>query len=207
MKIQLRNSLDWDIMGFWEADFFYFHEAVQDNPEEVPYYPYVILWAERENGLILNSQVTKPEEWADTFSNQLQENIEITSSLPHKIIVKKKELFDFLRPVTSKLGIKLNLVSDLELIDEIKENSYDKALDENEVLGDVMALLIEDESFQDLLNDEKLQELIEKGSIQELLTDERIQSLIEKKGKELVTTQFTDKDPEQATLFDDYNSN
>ena len=78
--------------GIWEADFFCIHEIVQDNPEERPYYPYVILWAERENGIILNSTIVNPEEWANIFSNQLQENVENTASLPHKIIVKKRTI-------------------------------------------------------------------------------------------------------------------
>ncbi len=193
--------------GIWEADLFYFHETVQDNPEERPYYPYVILWVERDNGIILNSKVVNPEEWANIFSNQLQENVENIASLPHMIIVKKKELFTFLEPVTSKLGIKLTLASNLKLIDQIKKDMQDIPMDENEAFEDVIELLIEDESFQVLLKDKTLQDLMEKGSIQALLKDKSIQSLIEKKLIERNNTQIKENDSEQTTLFDNNNSN
>ena len=74
----------------------------------------------------------------------------------------RKELFTFLEPVTSKLGIKLTLASNLELI-ELKKDMYDMPMDEYESFEDVIELLIEDESFQALLKDKTLQDLIERN--------------------------------------------
>ena len=187
--------------GIWEADFFYFHEIVQENPEERPYYPYVLIWAEQDNGIILNNTVVNPEEWADSFSNQLQENVENTASLPHMIIVKKKELFTFLEPVTFKLGIKLTLASNLKLIDQIKKDMYDIPMDENKAFEELIELLIEDDSFQALLKDKTIQDLIEKRSFHGLMENKSIQSLIEKKQIEINNQLFKEKDPEQTTLF------
>ncbi len=118
--------------GAWEADFFYFHEAVQDDPEERPYYPYVILWAERDTSLILNTEVVGHDEWAAGFLRNFQENVENTTSLPTEIIVKKKELFTFLAGVTSELGIKLTLTSDLKAIHQIKEQMEDFVADDED---------------------------------------------------------------------------
>lgn len=193
--------------GIWEADFFYFHEAVQDGPEERPYFPYVILWAERDTGLILNTEVVNPKEWASVFSIQVQENIENTGSLPTEIIVKKKELFTFLEPMASKLGIKLTLASNLKLIDRIKKDMQDVPMDdEDKMLEAVMELMMEDESFQAMVEDGSLDDLIKKGSIRDLLKDELIQSVIWRKRREYDTIKENEYDPGQTTLFDYNNS-
>jgi len=195
--------------GVWEADFFYFHEAVQDDPEERPYYPYVILWAEGDNGIILSSEVVGHEQWLAVFVEQFQENIENTKSLPTEVIVKKEELFTFLEGVTSKLGIKLTLTTDLKVIDQARKQMQDFPMDEDEMFKAVIELLMEDESFRALMEDKSLEDLMKKGSIQDLLEDESIQSLIEEKRRERANAQIKENghDPGQTTLFDDINSN
>ena len=86
----LENILKLKHNGIWEADFYCFHEIVQDNPEERPYYPYVTLWVEQDNGIILNTNVVNPDEWANIFSNQLQENVENTAFYPIRLLLRKK---------------------------------------------------------------------------------------------------------------------
>lgn len=195
--------------GIWEADFFYFHEAVQDGPEERPYFPYVILWGERDTGLILNTEVVNPKEWEDVFSKQLQENVENTASLPAEILVKKEELFTSLEGVTSKLGIKLTLAPNLKLIDRIKKDMQDVPVDdEDKMLEDVMELMMEDESFRTMVEDGSLEDKIRNGSLHNILKDKLVQSLIEKKRKEWGKARKENEyEPEQTTLFHDLNSN
>ena|GEM_PF-5002537 len=151
--------------------------------------------------------MVNPDDWAAIFSNQLQENVEKTSSLPYEIIVKKKELFAFLGPVTSKLGIKLTMVSDLNLIDHIRKDMHDFPMDKDEMFEDVIELLMEDESFQALMEEGSLEDLMKKGSIHALLKDESIHSLIEKKRKERSKApKENEYAPEQTTLSNNLNS-
>ncbi|MCK4240602.1 MAG: hypothetical protein KAX30_03195 [Candidatus Atribacteria bacterium] len=59
--------------GTWEVDFFYYPEALKEEKEERPFYPYVTLWVEHYSGLILNHHLAKPAECMSEFQRQFLE--------------------------------------------------------------------------------------------------------------------------------------
>lgn len=194
--------------GVWEADFYNIPEAVQDQKDERPYYPYSILWGETESGIILNVGVAEPNQWAPVLLEKFQEIANNIQSLPQEIMVKKEELFILLKPVTSKLGIELRRVPYLKALDEVRETMGHFGDDEEEL----METLMEDESIQNLLEDDAPR--LDEEIIKELLMNKSIQALInERLNEEDYNTPVIVKNPydkgnsytgtKQTTLFDE----
>lgn len=102
--------------GIWESDVFYFPGAV--NEGERPYYPHAILWVDHYSGFILDCDLAKPTEWMSEFPEQFLKLAENVKSLPQEILVKKEETFKLLKPIASRLGIKLRNVKRLVALEE-----------------------------------------------------------------------------------------
>jgi len=109
--------------GIWEIDFFYFPEPVKEK-EERPYYPYVIFCVEHYSYFILDHHLVEPTELVSEFAEQFLKLIENTKSLPQEILVKRKEAFKLLQPITSRLGIKLTNVRKLVALEEAQTSMF-----------------------------------------------------------------------------------
>ncbi len=109
--------------GIWEIDFFHYPEPVKEK-EERPYYPYVIFCVEHYSYFILDSHLVEPTELISQFAEQFLELVENTKSLPHEILVKRKEAFKLLQPITSRLGIKLTNVKRLVALEDAQTSMF-----------------------------------------------------------------------------------
>ena len=116
--------------GIWEIDFFYFPQGVQEKDER-PYYPYVILWVEHHSGFILNHHLAKPTNFVSEFPEQFLKLAENIESLPQEILVKREETFNLLKPITSKLGIKLRRIKRLIALEQAQNEFLSFSSGEN----------------------------------------------------------------------------
>ena len=103
----------------WEIDFFFAPAPVYEGGER-PFYPYTILLVDGNLGLPLNAGVAKPQEYTDRFSEILMEFMERSGMMPGEILVRKEEAFELLDPIASRLGIKLQLVKKLKMMEQVQ---------------------------------------------------------------------------------------
>jgi len=115
--------------------------VVQEGDER-PYFPKYITWADRDTGLILNTGIIGPDEWISTFLETFQQINHQKESLPQKILVKKEEIYQVIKPITSQLGIELSLEDDLEVTEEIQDEftNFDQDL-MDDILGVLMKMM------------------------------------------------------------------
>lgn len=104
----------------WEMDFFLSPDAVQEKRGERPYYPYLLMSVDHGSGLILGTDVLSPETYRPEFAERFLRLAERLTWLPAEIWVKKEEALDLLEPITSRLGIRLYLVDELEAMEEVR---------------------------------------------------------------------------------------
>ncbi|HID62645.1 MAG TPA: hypothetical protein EYP49_07925 [Anaerolineae bacterium] len=104
----------------WEVDFFLSPGAVQEERGERPYYPYLLMSIDHEAGFILGTDMLSPETYRPEFTERFLRLAERLKWLPAEIWVKKEEALDLLEPITSRLGIKLYLVDELEAMREAR---------------------------------------------------------------------------------------
>lgn len=109
--------------GIWEVDLFYFPGAVREGGR--PYYPRILLWVDHGSGLILDFDLTKPEEqgkFAENFA-QLAEDLQF---LPREIWVRREETFALLEPLAEGLGIELKWADELPMLEEAQDSLFDR---------------------------------------------------------------------------------
>jgi len=117
--------------GIWEIDFSYFPRAVREKKGR-PYYPYVIFCVEHYSYFILDSHLVKPAELISDFREQFLKLVESIKLLPQEILVKRKKAFELLRPITSRLGIKLRSVKKLIALEHAQTSMF-KLITEREI--------------------------------------------------------------------------
>ena len=111
--------------GAWEADFFYSPSAVKEKGDERPYYPYTFLLVDKHSGFILATHIAKlMDDYGLEFQEKFLSTIENTKLLPSEVLVCKEEAYDLLEPITSKLGIELILVDELEMLEEARDAMF-----------------------------------------------------------------------------------
>ena len=110
--------------GVWEIDFFYLPQPVGKKGER-PYYPYVVFYVEHDSHLVLNSYLGKPAKCISEFAEQFLRFMERVKLLPQRVLVKREEAFKLLKPVTSRLGIRLRNVKRLPALEKVKASIFD----------------------------------------------------------------------------------
>lgn len=208
----LEEILKFPHKGVLEGDYYLYLEPIQEETDQRPYFPQTILWADHESGLILNTTLSEPSEWVPSFLKSFQEVTESRGSLPCKILVQKVEIYELMENITSQLDIELSLETDLDVIDKAKEHMLNTSMDDPVV--QVLEGLMEDESFRQMVENGKLNELLEEGTLPDSMREELIQALkeeLEESGGE--PDSFMINPPEkkanefqkQTTLFPDDN--
>jgi len=102
----------------WEMDFFLSPSAVQDKKDERPYYPYLTMTVDHESGFVFGTDLASPETYMEEFPEHFLALAERLKRLPAEIWVKKEDAYDLLEPITSRLGVELYLVDELEALEE-----------------------------------------------------------------------------------------
>lgn len=106
------------VQAVWEVDLFFLPTAVQEEKDERPYYPYMILLVDHESGFILGSDLVAPGVHLTEFAGRFLTLAERVECLPVEIWTRKEELYDLLEPIVSRLGIELYMVDELEALRE-----------------------------------------------------------------------------------------
>lgn len=106
--------------AIWEMDFFLSPTAVQDKRGERPYYPYLTMSVDHGSGFIFDTNLASPETYRAELPGRFLALAERLKTLPAEIWVKREEAHDLLEPITSRLGISLYLVDELEALEEAR---------------------------------------------------------------------------------------
>ncbi len=104
--------------AIWEMDFFLSPTPVQDKRGERPHYPYQTLAVDQASGFIFDTHLASPETYLEEFPVRFLALAERLKRLPVEIWVKREDAYDLLEPFTSRLGIELYLVDELEALEE-----------------------------------------------------------------------------------------
>lgn len=99
-----------------EFDCEYINFPTQDEPDERPYLPTVILSVERKNQLIVYyNMIGKDGDITETVQKELVELVKRIKAIPREIWVKE-EMARLLNPIAKKLNIQLLPVQQLPLL-------------------------------------------------------------------------------------------
>jgi hypothetical protein len=105
----------------WEADVFYFPQAVKDKEDERPYYPQAIFCVDQRSGLVLMMELVREDLLAATLVEQFLQLLERLRQAPREVQVRRQEAYDLLAPAASRLGIRLKTVRRLKAADAMRE--------------------------------------------------------------------------------------
>ena len=101
----------------WEMDFFLSPTPVQEKRGERPYYPYLTMTVDHRSGFIFGTDLASPEACLAEFPWRFLMLAERLKKLPTELWVIKEEAYDLLEPFTSRLGVELYLVDELESLE------------------------------------------------------------------------------------------
>lgn len=104
----------------WEMDFFLSPTPVQEKRGERPYYPYLTMTVDHRSGFIFGTDLASPEACLAEFPWRFLMLAERLKKLPTELWVIKEEAYDLLEPFTSRLGVELYLVDELESLEEAR---------------------------------------------------------------------------------------
>ncbi len=107
-----------------EVDFFYAPYPVQERKGQRPYFPYLCLWVDRKNGLVLQHSLTKHEELTAIFCGNFLSLIEDLKVIPSSVMVRREEALEMLSPLAHALGIEIKMVRRLKMMEEVRENMF-----------------------------------------------------------------------------------
>jgi len=106
------------IQAIWEMDFFLSPSAVQEKRGERPYHPYLTMSVDHGSGFIFGTDLASPGTHLEEFPERFLALAERLKWLAPEIWVKKEEAYDLLEPLSSRLGIKLYIVGELEALED-----------------------------------------------------------------------------------------
>lgn len=105
----------------WEMDFFFTLQGVQENKDERPYYPRILLLVDHHSGTMLNYRIPEPSEYRSEIQEHILDTAYRMKSLPKEIMVRREEVFELLEPIAAGLGIELIMVRELPAIEAAED--------------------------------------------------------------------------------------
>ncbi len=109
--------------GAWEIDIFLVPMLIGERTEreDPPCYGRVLLCVDHDSPFILDSHVATPADGLASFRSRFIQLLETHLTVPENILVRKREVFDLLRPVAEKLGFGLSLTRSLPELDHAQD--------------------------------------------------------------------------------------
>lgn len=108
-------------MGIWELDFFHVPALVKEGDR--PYYPLVFLAADCETGIMLDMLMTSNfEGYMKEFQDAFLQLLAKIKALPESIVIQRKDVLMAIEPVTRKLGVRIEPVEELIVIEEFRKS-------------------------------------------------------------------------------------
>ena len=96
--------------GVWEAELLRMLEAVQNDPEETPYYPLMLLVAESESGYLLHvPMIMDMEKNPQEFFNGFTEAWEMQKVYPKEFRCRDERTYAWLKDLIEKTGTKISI--------------------------------------------------------------------------------------------------
>ena len=106
--------------AIWEMDFFLSPSPVQEEKGERPYYPYMTMTVDHRSGFIFGTDISSPETYLEEFPWRFLALAERLKKLPTELWVMREDAYDLLEPFTSRLGVELYLVDELESLQDAR---------------------------------------------------------------------------------------
>lgn len=106
-----------------EVDFYMLDEPIQENKQERPFFPYMLMLAEHDSGFILGTELLKPLPSMQAMWEQIPAKVveSLANTLePKEILVQNVLLKGLLQSIGDELGIKIKKVSRLTAINRAK---------------------------------------------------------------------------------------
>ncbi len=168
--------------GIWECAIIRFPQPVQDDPEESPFFPMLLLAVESSSGYMLNVPPVldydgNPEELLNEFMRALLEE----QIRPIRLKARDKRTFAFAEEFCKKLKIPLNLDENLPALFEAEEEflaRFDTGWGDQ--LGEIQELLdklleLDEDQFHEIPNE--IMNLLESLEEQDFLPDDLAKKL------------------------------
>ena len=118
--------------GAWEGDLFHLPSPMVDREDQRPYYPRMAIWADAENGMALHFGVDEDSAGLAFFQETFLQSMEKSKQRPELIYLCRFETEAAIKNVTELLGIKVELVEELPVIFQIREEMEDAGMDMDE---------------------------------------------------------------------------
>jgi hypothetical protein len=106
----------------WEFDCSYSFNPMQDKKNTRPYYPRLLMCVDKDSEFILQTKLIAQVDIVNECQIELIKAIEQIGMIPQTIEVMDKEYYSILLPVTSSLGIDLQLVKNMKVVRKIKRD-------------------------------------------------------------------------------------
>lgn len=102
-------------------EFDIFHTMMPTSDGTRPYFPRLGLLADGKTGFIYGMDLADPaRDWADLVISTWGKALSSLRERPSTIAIRRPEWMEALRPLTEKLGVRLQLVEELPFIDEAR---------------------------------------------------------------------------------------
>jgi len=102
-----------------ELDAFMTPTPIQEQPGERPYFPYLILCVERENGLIIHQEMITVDHFEEGVQQSFVNFMKKVNAIPREVWVKD-DMYHILHSFTDKLDMEFKIVKQLPFLDEAK---------------------------------------------------------------------------------------
>ena len=107
-----------------EIDFFMFPAPTRDKGEERPFFPYSLMTVDAQSGLILGTELLKPEPSLEAMWGLIPmhvvNHLVRAGAVPREVRVRSEFLVQVLEPVADELGFKLRQSDTLRSLDQAK---------------------------------------------------------------------------------------
>lgn len=106
----------------WEISIFFLPAPIQDNKKQRPYFPYMFLGVERNEGLGLFSDTFEHEDYQKNVFRNFIEFIERENVIPKTLMVTQEEIVEIFQPTAKKLGIQIKKIDKFKYLYLLREH-------------------------------------------------------------------------------------
>lgn len=108
--------------GVWECEIIHFPHAIQNNPEDIPSFPVLLLAVNTPEGYMFHvPPVEHYEECPKELLNQFVDTMLQEEICPVRIKVRDERTYAFAKSLCEKLKIRLEIEEELPMLDEVED--------------------------------------------------------------------------------------
>jgi hypothetical protein len=110
--------------GALEYDVFYAPTPIQEDDDEVPYFPTMAVCLDIESGMIIDYHMEPSEEYVPSFQQHFINLIKKLEWMPSIMLVQNKKAIEVLQPLSEVLPFELEIVTELHLVNRMKQEMF-----------------------------------------------------------------------------------